>query len=276
MSVATTTALAIGGIAAAGVGGGLAYAGQKGVANSEKSAAQLQAEEAANSLAFQEKEFNTEQTNEAPFLKAGQGAVTNLSSLLAPGGDLSKSWTGEFTAPTAADAEATPGYQFQLQQGQQALERSAAARGGVLSGGTAKALDQYSQGLASTNYQQTYNNALTQYQQSYNQFQQDQANLFNRNASLAGLGQTTASTLGQAGQAAANNVTSTNLQTGAEIGQDTTNAAAANASGYNAVGNTLGTSANNIAQQYYLSNLLNPQPSSQSLDNLPTTPSYGV
>lgn len=244
MSVATTTALAIGGVAAAGISGGLAYAGQKGVAKASDNAAQLQQQEAAQSLAFQKQEFNTEQENQAPFLKAGQSAIGDLSGLLAPGGGLSQGWTGSFTAPTAAEAEATPGYQFTLDQGRNAIQNSAAAQGNLLSGGTEAALDQYSQGLASTNYQQAFNNANTTYNSAYNTFQNNQANQFNRLASVAGLGQTTAGQLGSEGQAAANNVTNTNLTTGSQIGQDYLNAASSRASGYNAIGNSASSAAN--------------------------------
>lgn len=45
-----------------------------------------------------------------------------------------------------------PSYQFRLQEGQKALERSAIARGGGLGGGTAKALARYGQNMASTEY----------------------------------------------------------------------------------------------------------------------------
>lgn len=246
----------MGGIAAATAGAGLTYAGASKQADAAQSAAQLQATEQKNALDFQKQEWNTQQANEAPFLHAGQSAVTNLSSLMAPGGQLSQGWTGQFQAPTADQAAATPGYQFQLQQGQQALERSAAARGGVLSGGTAKALDQYGQGLASTNYQQAYNNALTQYQQSYNQFQQNQSNLFNRNASLAGLGQTTAGQLGAQGQQAAGNVGNLSLTGGQQIGQDWQNAAYQTASGYNAIGSGINSGINNLGNALTLASLL--------------------
>lgn len=243
MSVATSTAIGI--AAATGLAGaGLSYAGQQGQANAAESAAQLQAQEAANSLAFQKQEWQTQQQNEAPFLQAGQTAIGDLSGLLAPGGGLSQGWTGQFTAPTAAQAEATPGYQFTLQQGQNAIQNSAAAQGNLLSGGTEAALDQYSQGLASTNYQQAFNNALTQYGTAYNTFENNQANQFNRLASVAGLGQTTAGQLGQEGQAASNNVTNTNLTSGAQIGQDYLNAASSRASGYNAIGNSLSNTGN--------------------------------
>jgi hypothetical protein len=263
LSVGAGLAIAAGvGAAGAATSGVLGYEGQKGVANASENAAQLQATEAQNALNFQEQEFNTTQANQKPFLQAGQTAVNDLSGLLAPGGSLSQPWTGTFNAPTAAQAAATPGYQFTLQQGQNAIQNSAAAQGNLLSGGTEAALDQYSQGLASTNYQQAFNNALTQYGTSYNTFENNQANQFNRLASVAGLGQTTATQLGSQGQQAANNTSNIDLTAGAQQGQDAVNAASAMASGYNAIGN----SANNIgqyAQLASLSGLLAPQ--SQSI-----------
>jgi hypothetical protein len=139
---------------------------------------------------FTQKQLAASQAELNPYVTAGQNAFSNVGSLMQQGaggvGPLA-AYTGTFQAPTAAQAEATPGYQFQLQQGQQALENSAAARGGLLSAGTGKQLEQYGQGLASTNYQQVYNNAMQQYQQQYAQFQNNQANLYNR---LMGIGQT--------------------------------------------------------------------------------------
>jgi hypothetical protein len=256
--IATGTALAVGlGAAAAGTAtsGILGYEGQKGVANASESAAQLQAQEAQNALNFQEQEFNTQQANQAPFLKAGQTAVGDLSSLLAPGGALSQGWTGQFTAPTAAQAAATPGYQFTLQQGQNAIQNSAAAQGNLLSGGTEAALDQYSQGLASTNYQQAFNNALTQYGTAYNTFENNQANQFNRLASVAGLGQVTAGQLGQEGAQAANTTANIDLTTGAQQGQDAVNAASAMASGYNAIGNAANSGLNSLGSYATLASI---------------------
>ena len=106
-------------------------------------------------------------------------------------------WTQQFTAPTAAQAEQTPGYQFQLQQGENAIQNAAAARGGLLSGRTLADLNTYAQGTASTNYQNTFNNALTQYQSAYNTFQNNQNNTFNRLAQQQGVGLGAAGTAGQ-------------------------------------------------------------------------------
>lgn len=178
-------------------------------------------------------------------------------------GSLAQGWNQEFQAPTAAQAAQTPGYQFQLQQGEQALQNSAAAKGGLLSGNTAQALDQFGQGLASSNYQQTYNNALNQYQTAYNQFQQNQQNQFNRLGSLAGVGQTAAGQLNSAGQQAASNIGNISQTAGAQIGQSAQNAGAATASGYvgqaNALGGALSGSAGSIQQGLLLNSLLGNQ-----------------
>lgn len=72
-----------------------------------------------------------------------------------------------FTAPTADQAFNDQGFQFTLKQGQDALEKSAAANGTLLTTGTLKDLDQFSQGLASTQYDKVYNRDLGQYESNY-------------------------------------------------------------------------------------------------------------
>ncbi len=66
-------------------------------------------------------------------------------------------YTQNFSAPTAAQAEAQPGYQFSRDQGLQAIDRSAAAKGTLLTGGNLKDLAGFAGGIASTNYNQLYN-----------------------------------------------------------------------------------------------------------------------
>ena len=249
--------VAIGSIAAAGIGAlgsGLAASTQAGAA---QSAQQLQAQEAQNALNFQEQEWQTQQQNEAPFLQAGQGAINTLSGLTStPGQGLLTPWTGQFTAPTAQQAEQTPGYQFELQQGEGAVQNSAAARGGLLTGNTAEAMQQYGQGLASTNYQQTYQNALTQYQQAYNTFQNNQTNTYNRLAGIAGTGQTTAAQLGQQGAQAAGNVGNINLVTGAQQGQALQNARCSDSIRLRGAANAASGGLSNVAGALTLQQLL--------------------
>ncbi len=216
------TAAIVGGIGAAGsIGSALIGSNAAGnAANAQTQAANhaadLQKQEADQALAFNQKVFDTNQSNAAPWIKAGQQAVGNLTQL----------GQQPFQAPTGATEQNDPGFQFRLQQGQQALERSAAARGGVLSGGTAKAIARYGQDYASNEYGNVYNRALTQYQIPWNQ-----------QASLAGLGQTSA---GQAANSA-NQSASTNaniaLTSGQQQGNAIQNAGAATASGYVGSGN---------------------------------------
>lgn len=98
-----------------------------------------------------------------------------------------------FNAPSAADAENTPGYQFAFGQGQKALMNSQFARGTGLTGGAAKALVNYGNGMASEGYQQTYNNAMQQYLNSYNIFNSNLTGSTQRNQFQQTLGEKAAS-----------------------------------------------------------------------------------
>lgn len=91
-----------------------------------------------------------------------------------------------------ADLQATPGYQFQLEQGLQGVNRSAAARGGLLSGANLKAINDYAQGQAATGYQAAWDRAQQAYQNAFARNQQKVVNL----SSLAGAGQTAATNQG--------------------------------------------------------------------------------
>lgn len=229
-----STALAIGGIAAS-VGGaaiGASAAGNAADAQAQAAmhAADLQHQDAQAALAFQQQQSALQQKNAQPWITAGQGAVTGLWSDLQNGGY--PSWAGQFNAPTGLTEQNDPGFQARLKLGQQALERSAASRGGLLSGGTGRALTQYAQDYASNEYGNVYNRALGEYQQKYGEFQQAQANRFNRYASIAGLGQTATAQSGALGQAGAQNAGNILLTSGQQIGNSYQNAAAARASGY--------------------------------------------
>lgn len=173
----------------------------------------------------------------APYLGTGTSALAQLNALTSGGG---------FKAPTAADAANMPGYQFQLAQGEQAADRSAAAQGTALTGGQLKASDEFAQGLASTNYGNAYNQALGTYQTNFGNLQQ-----------LAGLGLNATNTGVQTGDVtgtqAASNTTqggyaqAQNLLAGLGISADAlTGAANARASGYVGSANAYGGALNNI------------------------------
>ena len=114
---------------------------------------------------------------------------------------------------TMESFRADPGYAFRLGEGLKALERSAAARGGLMSGATGKALQRYGQEAAS----QEYGNA-------FNRFYTERNALLNPLLALSGRGQTSASESGQAGQQfgqqAANTLTGIgNVMASGQVGQ---------------------------------------------------------
>ena len=157
-----------------------------------------------------------------------------------------------FQAPTDVTEQNDPGYQFRLAQGMKAIQQSAAARGGLLTGGTAKALNDYAQGQASDEYQNVYNRA-------YNTFETNQANRFNRLAAIAGIGQTGTAQLLGAGNSAAGIGAGIAGNIGGQVGSSLQNAGASRASGYaatgNIFGNAIGGSTNNLANMIMLQQL---------------------
>lgn len=129
---------------------------------------------------------------------------------------------------TAQDFQTDPGYQFRLEQGQNQIQSSAAARGGLLSGAAAKALTKYNQDFASNEYGNVYN-----------RFRANQGDVFNRLASLAGVGQQATNATQQAGQ---------NYATGA--GQALQYGGSARASGYAGQANAIGAGLGGLASAF--------------------------
>lgn len=115
----------------------------------------------------------------------------------ATGGDSTDPAFGSFTKPFTVEDfynYADPGYAFQLQQGTQALQNSAAAGSGALSGAALKDLLKYNQDYAGT----AYNDA-------FNRYQTQQGNIFSRLASILQLGQNAAAGVGSQGTNLAGN-----------------------------------------------------------------------
>ena len=81
-----------------------------------------------------------------------------------------------------AELQATPGYQYQLQQGQKQVNQSAAATGGLLSGAQLQASQQLGQNMAATGFQNAWQRAQTAYQNAFNTYNQGYQN------QLAGIG----------------------------------------------------------------------------------------
>jgi len=126
----------------------------------------------------------------------------------------SKDYGKYATAEFGADKfKADPSYAFRMSEGMKALERSAAARGGLLSGSTLKGIQRYGQDLAST-----------EYQNAFNRYQTERTGTLNPYQSLAGVAQSSANTLGQQagayGNAMASNIIGAgNAQASGYMGQ---------------------------------------------------------
>jgi hypothetical protein len=194
------------------------------------------------------------------------GGTTNLGAAVNPslggfGSLMAANPYSTFTAPTGLTEQNDPGYQARLNLGMDAMDRSAAARGSVLTGGTAQAENQAAQDYASNEYGNVYNRAFNTNAANFNQFSQNQNNQYNRLASLAGIGQQSAQQLGYLGSNAANGVSNNLLQTAGMMGQDYQNAAAANASGYynqaQAINGGISGGLNSMSQYMQLLNLQN-------------------
>lgn len=190
-------ALAIGGSALVG-------------ANAASKAAKTQAASADQATQLQREMFEKQLELQQPFQEAGVNALAKMQ----------KGVVSDYMDPS---------YQFRLGEGMKALERQAAARGGLISGGALKAAQRYGQDYAS----------------------QEFGNAYNRLAAMAGIGQTATGAMGNA----AGNF-------GVNAGQNYMGAANARASGYVGGANALTGGLNqylNYTQSQNLLNSLRPQ-----------------
>lgn len=122
----------------------------------------------------------------APYTKTGAAANSKLSEMLGTGTNTGAADYGSLVKPfTPGDLSQDPGYQFDLQQGQQALDRQQAAKGDYFSGAALKEAQQFGQGLADNTYNNAFSRDQTQKQQTYSDV-----------AGQAGAGQAAAATAG--------------------------------------------------------------------------------
>lgn len=145
---------------AAAIGGGSLISGYLGY-KANKEAAQAQKKASKRAIREQRRQFNLLRQDQAPYREAGEFALGEMRNML----------QGDY------DLEETPGYQFRLEEGQQALTNNLAATGNRISGRAMKEAMRFGQGMASQEFGQQYN----------------------RLAGLAGTGQTAAQATGQAG-----------------------------------------------------------------------------
>lgn len=101
---------------------------------------------------------------------------------------------------------ASPGYQYSLQQSNNAIQNSAAGRTGAVSGNMMRALQQNASGLANQDWWNNYNAVVSNYLNRYNDVANQRSTIIGGLGSLAGSGQNAAAQLGGFGQSAVSNI----------------------------------------------------------------------
>ena len=231
--------------AVASIGGGLMASS----AAKKASRAQVQASREAN--AAQERMFAEQNRLQEPFRQGGLTAQNESMQLLGIGGDQTAAGYGSLGKSFGmSDFEQDPGYAFRQAEGMKALERSAAARGNLLSGSTLKGVQRFGQDLASQ-----------EYQNAFNRYQVNRSNKLNPLQSLMG-----------SGQSATNVMTSAAGQAGQNQASNLYNAGQARASGYIGQGNALNTAlgqigaiATNYPKEQAIINYYNRKPAGSAL-----------
>jgi hypothetical protein len=216
----------------------LAAAGQVagGIAGSSaaKKAANAQVAAAQQAADLQKEMYYKNIELQAPFREAGLSAQNKLLDYMGLTPGAGGKYTKDFSMQ---DFQQDPGYAFRMSEGLKALDRTAAARGGMLSGAALRGATRFGQDMAS----QEYTNA-------FNRYQTNRANQLNPLQSLMGAGQTAAGNVANAGQNYAN-----------QAGEAYMGAGNARASGYvgsaNAWNSALGGAANTLSQQNMLGSI---------------------
>lgn len=238
--------------------------------------------------------FEEQKAAYAPYREAGIAGQNQLLNYLGIGSDkgsagYGKYATAEFT-PEAFLANQDPGYAFRMREGLKAIDRQAAARGGLISGNALKAAETYGQDMASQEYQNAFNryqtsrtNTLAPYQSLQNvgfgaaQGIGNAAGALGQN--LIGAAGGYGSSAGQSYGAAGNNLTNIfgaagnqrynaygnygGQYTGALTGYGNaaanalTNIGQAQAAGSMGAANAIGGGISNLTNQYYQNQMLN-------------------
>lgn len=248
-------------------------------------------------LEFQKQIYEQQRADLAPYREAGLKGQNRLMEYLGIGGntgatDYGKYATAEFT-PEAFLANKDPGYGFRMSEGLKAVDRQAAARGGLISGAALKASQRFGQDMAS----QEYSNAFNRYQtvrgntlSPYQNLQGVGLNAANMTGNAgANYGSAGSQAMGAAGAGAVNAYGAASQgATGAygALGTGTYNAlggygqgatesllggANARASGYIGGANAIAGGISNLSNQYYQNQLLNMFADKQNVPALPTS-----
>ena len=221
----TATGLFLGGTALLG-----GYLASEGSSDAAETAARASGQASDASIAEQRRQYDLSRADQQPFLTAGTGAVNRLAAGVGYGGEFGSAMPFDF------QYSEDPGAGFRMAEGVKALDRSAAARGGLLSGATLKGVQRYGQDLGS----QEYGNAFNRYVTRFNANTGERNQLYNRLAGVAGTGQTTAGQLASQGANMAGNVGNAYMTSAANTGNAAMAAAGQRQSAFGGAANMLG------------------------------------
>jgi len=243
-----------------------------------------------SALAFQKQMYEQTRTDFAPYRESGTANLNQLNTLLGLGTntgatDFGRFATADFT-PADFTANKDPGYAFRISEGLKAIDRKAAASGGLLSGNALKGAASYSSDLASQEYQNAFNRFQTIRGNTLQPFQvgaaagqsaaamQGQSNLnfgtaganaaSANNAAYGQFGQGATGAYGTLGTGTYNAIGNYGQGTtgilgayGTNVGNNLIGAGNATASGYVGTANAINSGVSNLANSYYQNNLLN-------------------
>jgi hypothetical protein len=209
------------------IGASTARSASKTQASAAEKAAETQKEVVDQQVALQREMYEKTREDQAPYRQAGYNALAEMQRTAGNVPGAFKFGDYEF--------KADPGYGFRLSEGQKALDRQAAARGGLISGGALKAATRFGQEMGSQEFGNAFNRALT----SYNTDVARENQLYNRQAAMSGIGQTATNLVGQAGQNYATGAGGALGTYGTNVGNLMTSAGAAQAAGQVGMANAL-------------------------------------
>lgn len=246
--------------------GATAIAGGIMQSNATSSAASTEAGAAEQSAQLQHQAFEQAAGYLNPYVQAGTNNLVNAQSYMSNNALLNG--TSTFNAGTAgipyasstgafnfngSDLANTPGYQFILQQGENAANNSMAASGLGVSGAQAKGIASYASGLANTTYNEQYQNQLNAYNSSY----ANALNSFNTNYNVASQQYGRYSGLAQQGLSAGESLAQAAQGTAQAEGQAIQGGAQAQAAGTIGSANALTGALSGVSNGYITANLLN-------------------
>jgi len=232
-------------------------------AGAAKTASEAEVQANRENIAFQKEVFQQQREDNAPWREIGAESLKRLGQGIESGDyDPGKLNLKEFKF----DFEADPGYQFRKQEGIDALDASASARGRLQSGAQSRAVSRYGSDLASQEYGNAFNRSLAEYQNEtsrtmaeYRSGANRKQGNFNRLASLSNVGQAAnsadqaarsdmASSVGASTAASGNALSRGATASGNALARGAINQGNARASAYQGIGQSI----NQGTQNYLL------------------------